>query len=67
MSVEVDQEQVTPRFSDRAAVQMGSSLDFVTVRAEVSRGAASSFAYSDGQPVVTKFDHECSDVVSESS
>jgi hypothetical protein len=32
-------------------VQMGNSLDFVTVRAEISRGAASSFAYSDGHPV----------------
>jgi hypothetical protein len=66
VSVEVDQKPVTPRFSDLAAVQMGNSLDFVAVRAEVSRGAAPSFAYFDGQPVVTKFDHECSEVISES-
>jgi hypothetical protein len=45
---------------------MGNSLDFVAVRAKGSRGAASSFAYSDGQPVVIKFDHECSEVVVES-
>jgi hypothetical protein len=64
--MDVDQEPMTPRFSNLAAVQMIYSLDFFVVLAEVSRGAASSFAYSDGQPVVTKFDHECSDVVSES-
>jgi hypothetical protein len=66
VSMEVYQEPMTPRFSGLEAVQMWYSLDFVAVLAEFSRGAASSFAYSDGQPVVTKFEHECSGVVSES-
>jgi hypothetical protein len=65
--MEVDQEPMTPRLSELAtAVQMGDSLDFLAVPAEIRHGAASSFAYSDGQPVVSKFDHECSGVVSES-
>jgi hypothetical protein len=59
------QEPMTPRFSGLVAIQMGYSLDFVAVLAEVSHGAASSFAYSDGQLVVPKVDHECSGVVSE--
>jgi hypothetical protein len=40
VSAQADQEPVTPRFSDLAAVQMGNSLDIVAVRAEVSRCAA---------------------------
>jgi hypothetical protein len=66
MSVEMDQEPITPRFSGLAAVQMGNSLDFVAVSAEIRRGAASSFAYADGQPIVSKFDYECSGVARES-
>jgi hypothetical protein len=66
MSMEVDQEHMTPRFSGLTAVQMGDSLNFVAVPAEGRRGVASSFAYSDGQPVVSKFDHECSGVIRES-
>jgi hypothetical protein len=66
VSVEVNQKLVTPRLSDLAAVPIGNSLDFVVVLAEVIRGAVSSFAYSDRQPVVTRFDHECSEVASES-
>jgi hypothetical protein len=54
--MEVDKKPMTPRFSGLAAVQMGFSLDFVAVLAEVSRGAVSSFACSDGQPVMTKVD-----------
>jgi hypothetical protein len=42
-----------------------SRVPYIAV--EVSRGAASSFAYYDGQPAVTKFDHECPEVVSESA
>jgi hypothetical protein len=44
---------MTLHFSGLTAVQMGNSLDIVAVPLEVRRGAASSFAYSDGQPVVT--------------
>jgi hypothetical protein len=63
VSVEVDQEPMTPRFSDLAVVQMGNSLDFLAVltggqswRCVVFRVIRRS----------TKFDHECSGVVSES-
>jgi phosphatidylglycerophosphate synthase len=48
VSVEVDQKPLTPRCSYLAVVQMGSRLDFFTLRAEISRSAASSFAYADG-------------------
>jgi hypothetical protein len=64
MAMEVNQEPMTPRCSGLTVVQMGSSL--FAVPAEIKRGAASFFAYSDGQPVVSKFDHECSGVVRES-
>jgi hypothetical protein len=64
MGNSLDFVAVLPLFSGLAAVKMGNSIDFVAVLAEVSRSAASSFAYSNGQPVVTKFDHECSGVVS---
>jgi hypothetical protein len=66
MSMEVDQEPMTPRYSGLTAIPVGNSLDFVAVLAEIRRGAASSFAYSDGQLVVSKFYHECSGVVIES-
>jgi hypothetical protein len=66
MSIELDQEPMTPLRSGLAAVQMGNSLDFVAVSAEIRHGAASSFAYACGQPVVSKFDYECSGVVGES-
>jgi hypothetical protein len=66
MSIEVDREPMTPRFSGLAAVQVGNSLDVVAVSAEIRRGATSSFAYADGQPVVSKFDYEYSCVVRES-
>jgi hypothetical protein len=62
----VGQEPKTPRFSGLAAVQIGNSLDVVAVSAEIRHGAASSFAYADGQPVVSKFDNEYSCVVRES-
>jgi hypothetical protein len=65
-SMEADQEPLTPRFSGLAAVQMGNRLDFVAVPAEIRRGATSSFAYSDGQPVVSNFEYECPCVVRES-
>jgi hypothetical protein len=58
MSIVVDQEPMTPLCSGLAAIQVGNSLDFVAVSAEIIRGAASSFAYADGQPVVSKFDYE---------
>jgi hypothetical protein len=66
VSMEMDQESMTPRFSGLTAVQMANSLDFIALPAEIRRGVALSFAYSDGQPVVTKFDQECLGVVSES-
>jgi hypothetical protein len=59
MSIEVDQEPMPPLCSGLAAVQIGYRLDFVAVSAEIRLGAASSFAYADGQPVVIKFDYEC--------
>jgi hypothetical protein len=66
VSVEVDQKSMTPRFTDLAAVQIGNGPDFVALRVAVSCGAASSFAYSDRQPVVAKFEHECPEAVSDS-
>ena len=41
MSIEVDKKPIMPRLSGLAAVQMGNSLDFVAVSAEIRRGAAS--------------------------
>jgi hypothetical protein len=46
--VEVDQKPMTTRCTKFAAVQVGNSLDFVAVWAEISRSATSSFAYADG-------------------
>jgi hypothetical protein len=46
--VEMDQKPLTPWSTNMAAVQMGNSLDFVALRAKVSRAAASSLAYADG-------------------
>jgi hypothetical protein len=46
--VEVDQKPMVPRCSNLAAIQMGNSLDFVALRAEINYGTASSFAYADG-------------------
>ena len=66
MSIAVNREPMTPRFSGLAAVQMGNGLDVVAMSAEIRRGDASSFTYSDGQPVVSKLDHECSGVIRES-
>jgi hypothetical protein len=48
VSVEMDQKPLTPWSTNMAAVQMGNSLDFVALRAKVSRAAASSLAYADG-------------------
>jgi hypothetical protein len=48
VSVELNQKPMTPWSTNMAAVQMGNSLDFVALRAEVSRGAASSLTYADG-------------------
>jgi hypothetical protein len=48
VSVEMDQKPLTPWSTNMAAVQMGNSLDFVALRAKVSRAAAQSVAYADG-------------------
>jgi hypothetical protein len=39
---------MAPQSPGLAAVQRGDGLDFVALRADVSRSAASSFAYADG-------------------
>jgi hypothetical protein len=66
VSVKSKHELMAPLRSGLATIQMGNSLNFVAVAAEIRRGAASSFAYANGQPVVGKFDHKSSKVVRES-
>jgi hypothetical protein len=39
---------MAPRCLGLTAVQMGDGLDFVALRADVSRSTASSFAHADG-------------------
>jgi hypothetical protein len=47
--VEVNQKPMTTRCMELAAVQVGNSLDFVALRAEIRRrNAVLSFAYADG-------------------
>jgi hypothetical protein len=46
------QEPVTPSCTGLAVVQVGNALDFAALWTDISRGAASSFAYSDGEPAV---------------
>ena len=48
VSVKVNQKPMTPRSTNMAAVQVGNSLDFVALWAEVSRAAASFLTYADG-------------------
>jgi hypothetical protein len=45
--VDLGQKPMTPRYTNLAAVQIGNGLDFVALRAEISRSAASSCAYAD--------------------
>jgi hypothetical protein len=48
VSVEMDQKPLTSWSTNMAAAQMGNNLDFVELRAKVSRAAESSLAYADG-------------------
>jgi hypothetical protein len=62
---EMSEKLVTPGTTGLAAVQVGDGLGFVTLRAEISRSAASSVAGADGLPAMTKFDNKGLDTVSE--